>query len=134
MNKHSDIIDVIMQDSNLVLNSAFVAKLGAKAGDRITIRYIEKDGIMTPIIEKDEGGNKLTKSNTISFRGIQRNHLAQFGSNFWGGELTEAGYIELEGDGIPVYTEVKKAVEAYISKEIILDINYNITKLNNYEF
>ena len=83
---------------------------------------------MTPIIEKDEAGNKLTKSNTISFRGIQRNHLAQFGSNFWGGELTEAGYIELEGDGIPVYTEVKKAVEAYISKEI-----YSATKTRTRE-
>lgn len=133
MNKHSDIIDVKMQDSNLLLDSAFVAKLGAKAGDRIVIGFIEKDGNMIPIISIGEEGNKLTKSNTISFRGKQKNTLSQFGTNFWGKDLVN-GYIELEGDGIPVYTEVKKAVESYISKEIVLDTNYNITKLNNYEF
>jgi len=133
MNKHSDIIDVKVQDSNLLLDPAFIAKLGAKAGDRITIGFIEKDGNMIPIISIGEEGNKLTKSNTISFRGKQKNTLSQFGTNFWGGDLIN-GYIELEGDGIPVYTEVKKAVESYISKEIVLDTNYNITKLNNYEF
>lgn len=133
MNKHSDIIDVKMQDSNLLLDSAFIDKLGAKPGDRIVIGYIEKDGNLIPVISIGQEGNKLTNSNTVSFRGKQKNNLSQFGTNFWGGDLTN-GYIELEGDGIPVYTEVKKAVEAYISKEIVLDTNYNITKLNTYEF
>ena len=133
MNKHSDIIDVIMQDSNLVLDSALIVKIGAKAGDRIVIGYIEKDGIMIPIISKGDEGNKLTKSNTVSFRGKQKETLSQFGSNFWAGEFN-GSYCELEGDGIPVYTEVKKATEAYISKEIVLDTNYNITKLTEYEF
>ena len=134
MNKNSDIIDVKVQDSNLLLDSAFISKLGAVPGDRIMIGYIEKDGKLIPIISIGEGGNKLTNSNTVSFRGNQKNVLTQFGTNFWGEDLTEGNYIELEGDGIPVYTEVKKAVEAYISKEIVLDTNYNITKLTNYEF
>ena len=72
MNKHSDIIDVIMQDSNLVLDSALIVKIGAKAGDRIVIGYVEKDGIMIPIISKGDEGNKLTKSNTVSFRVKQK--------------------------------------------------------------
>lgn len=134
MNKNSDIIDVKVQDSNLLLDSALISKLGATPGDRIAIGYIEKEGNLIPVISIGEGGNKLTKSNTISFRGKQKNTLTQFGINFWGGDLTEGNYIELKGDGIPVYTEVKKATEAYISKEIILDTNYNITKLTNYEF
>ena len=134
MSKNSDIIDVKVQDSNLLLDSAFVSKLGATPGDRIVIGYIEKDGNLIPVISIGEGGNKLTNSNTVSFRGKQKNVLTQFGTNFWGGDLTEGNYIELKGDGIPIYTEVKKAAEAYISKEIILDTNYNITKLTNYEF
>ena len=134
MNKNSDIIDVKVQDSNLVLDPAFISKLGAVPGDRIVIGYIEKEGNLIPIISIGEAGNKLTNSNTVSFRGKQKNMLTQFGTNFWGGDLTEGNYIELKGDGIPVYTEVKQAAKAYISKEIILDTNYNINKLNSYEF
>lgn len=132
MNKHPDIIDVIMKESSLILDSGLIEKLNAKPGDRIVIGYIQKDGILTPVISIGEEGNKLTKSNTVSFRGKQRNNLAQFGSNFWAKE--ENGIIELEGDGFPVFTEVKKAVETYITKEIILDTNYDIKKLDNYEF
>lgn len=133
MTQRSEIIDVIMKESNLVLDSGLITKLGAAPGDRIEIGYMEKDGIMIPIISKGESGNKLNKSNTISFRGKQKEMLAQFGSHFWAGEFNGT-YCELEGDGVPVYTTVKKAVEAYISKEIVLDTNYNITKLNEYEF
>lgn len=132
MNKHPDIIDVIMKESSLILDSGLIQKLNAKPGDRIVIGYIQKDGILTPVISVGEEGNKLTNSNTISFRGKQRNNLAQFGSNFWAKE--DNGIIELEGDGLPIFTEVKKAVETYITKEIILDTNYNIKKLDNYEF
>ena len=132
MNKHPGIIDVIMKESSLILDSGLIQKLNAKPGDRIVIGYIQKDGILTPVISVGEDGNKLTNSNTISFRGKQRNNLAQFGSNFWAKE--DNGIIELEGDGLPIFTEVKKAVETYITKEIILDTNYNIKKLDNYEF
>ena len=132
MNKHPDVIDVIMKESSLILDSGLIQKLNAKPGDRIVIGYIQKDGILTPVISVGEEGNKLTNSNTISFRGKQRNNLAQFGSNFWAKENN--GIIELEGDGLPIFTEVKKAVETYITKEIILDTNYNIKKLDNYEF
>ena len=132
MNRHPDVIDVIMKESSLILDSGLIQKLNAKPGDRIVIGYIQKDGILTPVISVGEEGNKLTNSNTISFRGKQRNNLAQFGSNFWAKE--DNGIIELEGDGLPIFTEVKKAVETYITKEIILDTNYNIKKLDNYEF
>ena len=95
MNKHPDIIDVIMKESSLILDSGLIQKLNAKPGDRIVIGYIQKDGILTPVISVGEEGNKLTNSNTISFRGKQRNNLAQFGSNFWAKE--DNGIIELEG-------------------------------------
>ena len=85
--KHSDIIDVIIRDNQLILSDQLISLLNAKAGDRITIGYAEKDG-----------------------------------------------KIELEGDGLPIFSDVKKAAEAYITKEIILDTNFNITKLTNYEF
>lgn len=132
MHKHSEIVDLLLKDNKLILDSSLVNKLKAEPGDRIEIGYRERDGLLRPIISIGENGNKLTKSNTVSFRGVQHNTLAQFGSNFWVVEIDDL--LELEGDGIPVYTDVKKAAQAVVTKEIILDTNYTITKLENYEF
>lgn len=132
MHKHSEIVDLLLKDNKLILDSSLVNKLKAEPGDRIEIGYRERDGLLRPIISIGENGNKLTKSNTVSFRGVQHNTLAQFGSNFWVVEVDDL--LELEGDGIPVYTDVKKAAQAVVTKEIILDTNYTITKLENYEF
>lgn len=132
MPKHSEIVDLLLKDNKLILDSSLVNKLKAEPGDRIEIGYRERDGLLRPIISIGENGNKLTKSNTVSFRGVQHNTLAQFGSNFWVVEIDDL--LELEGDGIPVYTDVKKAAQAVVTKEIILDTNYTITKLENYEF
>lgn len=131
--KRSDIISLILQDSKMVLDPTLIELLKVSAGDKISIGYTEVDGKLTPIISKSEdSGNKLTKSNTVSFRGNQRNVLAAFGTNFWAEE--KDGLVYLTGDGIPVFTDVKKAAEAIVTKEIILDVNYDINKLNNYEF
>lgn len=132
MHKHSEIVDLLLKDNKLILDPSLVNKLKAEPGDRIEIGYRERDGLLRPIISIGENGNKLTKSNTVSFRGVQHNTLAQFGSNFWVIEIDDL--LELEGDGIPVYTDVKKAAQAVVTKEIILDTNYTITKLENYEF
>ena len=132
MHKHSEIVDLLLKDNKLILDPSLVNKLKAEPGDRIEIGYRERDGLVRPIISIGENGNKLTKSNTVSFRGVQHNTLAQFGSNFWVVEIDDL--LELEGDGIPVYTDVKKAAQAVVTKEIILDTNYTITKLENYEF
>jgi len=130
--KHSEIPDLLLKENSLLLDSSLITKLNANPGDKISIGFIERDGLLRPIISIGEEGNKLSKSNTVSFRGNRHNILAQFGTQFWINE--NDGLLELEGDGIPVYTEVKKAVEAIITKEIILDTTYEITKLTNYEF
>lgn len=131
--KRSDIISVILKETSLILDPSLITLLNANPGDRIAIGYTDKEGKLVPIISvAPDTGNKLTKSNTVSFRGHQRNTLATFGTNFWAKE--EDGVIYLEGDGIPVFTDVKKAAEAIVTKEIILDTNYDITKLSNYEF
>ena len=130
--RRPDIPDLILNENNITLSDSLVNLLGAKPGDRIAIGYIDKDGNLVPIISINDSGNKLNKSNTFAFRGSRRNVLNTLGSRFWATEVD--GVIQLEGDGIPIYTEVKKAVEAVVTQEIIKDTNYNITKLTNYEF
>ena len=71
------------------LSKEAVKALGGVAGDRITINYWTVNSETTfPIIGKSEcfgdptGGNRLTKSNTVSFRGMQRDILLEYGSFF----------------------------------------------------
>ena len=80
---------VTVADNKLVLSKEAVKALGGVAGDRITINYWTVDSETTfPVIGKSEcfgdstGGNRLTKSNTVSFRGTQRNILLEYGSFF----------------------------------------------------
>ena len=80
---------VTVANNKLVLSKEAVKALGGVAGDRITINYWTVDSETTfPVIGKSEcfgdstGGNRLTKSNTVSFRGTQRDILLEYGSFF----------------------------------------------------
>ena len=80
---------VTVADNKLVLSKEAVKALGGVAGDRIAVNYWTVDNETTfPVIGKSEcfgdstGGNRLTKSNTVSFRGTQRDILLEYGSFF----------------------------------------------------
>lgn len=81
--------DVEVDENKLNLTSNAIEKLGAVAGDRISVNYWTVDNQTTyPIISKSDvftdgsDGNKMTKKGTISFKGQQRTSLLKFGSLF----------------------------------------------------
>jgi hypothetical protein len=76
-------------ENKLVLTQEAIDLLEASAGDRIAVNYVQISNQETfPVIGKSDAfvdpnsGNKLTKSRTVSFRGVQRNMLATYGTNF----------------------------------------------------
>ena len=75
---------VYLEDNKLKLNSLAVEMLNVDPGDRIDIQYSDT----YPIIGKSEsfgnpeGGTKLTKSYTVSFRGKKSEVLQKFGTEF----------------------------------------------------
>lgn len=76
-------------ENKLMLSQEAVDILEAFAGDRIAINYVQVTNQETfPVVGKSEvfgdpnAGNKLTKSHTVSFRGVQNTMLHQFGDNF----------------------------------------------------
>lgn len=95
--KNEDII--ILEENKLVLTQKLLDILGAEYGDRICIRFSEKDGIYYPIIAKSEvfadpeAGNKLTKSLTVSYKGKQHDELAIYGKEFTFEETGEGSRI-----------------------------------------
>lgn len=84
---------VEIESNKLKLTTAAVQMIGAKPEERVNVNYWQVNNSETiPLIGKSEvfssklDGNKLTKSNTVSFRGTQRQQLLQYGDLF---ELTE---------------------------------------------
>ncbi len=80
---------VELLDNKITISDGALELIKAKSGDRISINYITIDNQTTyPLIGKSEvfvdksAGNVLTKSNTVSFRGIQRSVLKEYGSFF----------------------------------------------------
>ena len=80
---------VEVTSNKLIISDTALALLDANPEDRISINYFQESKENTfPLIAKSEyftdkrNGNKLTKSNTVSFRGNQRTLLLEYGTIF----------------------------------------------------
>ena len=95
---------LITLDSNkLILTTGAVDMMKICPDCRIDIKYKKKDKTSVPVIGTDEafgtkGGNKLTKSNTVSFRGSANEKLAEFGTTFRIEPSDDEGIFFLIGD------------------------------------
>lgn len=122
--------DLLVDENKLELTSSAINKLGAIAGDRISVNYWTVDNQTTyPIISKSEvftdgaDGNKLTKKGTVSFKGQQRTSLLKFGSLFTfsefkdkNGEVKDNVFIltpvdESSSQSENDFTDVKESME-----------------------
>lgn len=99
---------LIKLDSNkLILTTGAVEFMNVQPDCRLDIKYKKKDNISMPVIGTDtafgtKGGNRLTKSNTISFRGSANEKLSEFGTEFKLEPSDDEGIFYLIGDKSPV--------------------------------
>ena len=78
---------VTLESNKIVFNNSAIRLMGVKPGTLMDIKYKVNSGVSTPVLGTAEafnveGGNKLTKSNSISFRGVKNETLSQYGKNF----------------------------------------------------
>ena len=76
-----------LEDNKYILNNAAIEALGVEEGDKIDIKYEVKNKKKTPVIGSADsfgtkGGNKLTKSHTVSYRGKNNEELSKYGDEF----------------------------------------------------
>ena len=95
--------ELILEDNKYVLNTAAVELLGVEADDRIDIKFEKRDKVRVPVIGCNtafgtQGGNRLTKSNTVSYRGKNHDLLEEYGTVFSFKETDKEGIYELIGD------------------------------------
>lgn len=79
---------IVLEENRLVFNQLALEALKVNSEDRVVIQYDkDEEGKMRPVIAKEEtlgikGGNKLSKSNTVSCRGKAHDKLAEYGGVF----------------------------------------------------
>lgn len=76
-----------LEDNKYILNNAAIEALGVEEGDKIDIKYEVKNKKKSPVIGSADsfgtkGGNKLTKSHTVSYRGKNNEELSKYGDEF----------------------------------------------------
>ena len=82
--------EIVLLDSKYMINTAAAYQLEVEPGDRINICYInleDNPNIKVPVIGSTKSwgndlGNKLTKSLTVSYRGVANDVLAEYGKVF----------------------------------------------------
>lgn len=111
-----------LEPTKMCFNNKAVADIGIEYGDRIIIKYEKLKGVKLPfpVLEKDlEVGNKITKTNTIAYRGKANTILAEYGTEF-GIEKYKEGVWKLisKNEGIKITPPVKdiKEVQDYAEK------------------
>ena len=92
-----------LEGNKYTLTSGAVQLLGASVGDKIDIKYKKVNKEQIPMIGictafGTQGGNKLTKTNTVSFRGANNAELSNFGSVFKLKDTETPGIFALVGD------------------------------------
>lgn len=116
---------IVTLDSNkLCLTTGAVELLKVCDDCRVDVKY-DKTG--TPIIGTNSafgttGGNLLTKSNTVSFRGKANDRLSEFGTVFKLESTDREGIYKMVGDKAPKDNTVP---------EEIVDINKELDDLDN---
>ena len=104
---------VTLDSTKLTLTQGAVDLLQVCEDCRIDIKYKKKDKKLVPVIGTDaafgtKAGNKLTKTNTVSYRGAANDKLAAYGTVFKLIPTEEEGIFYLVGDKQPTAPETPK--------------------------
>lgn len=134
---------LITLDSNkLILTTGALQMMNICADCRLDIKYKKRDRISVPVIGTDEafgtkGGNKLTKTNTISFRGSANEKLSEYGTVFTIEPSEDEDIFYLIGDKMnSVVPDDAVDINSELDMDALdtIDLNDEGTNLENFNF
>ena len=127
---------IVLTDKKYVLNQAAADLIGVEWEDRLEIKYQMVDKLQFPIIGKNAawgstGGNKLTKSLSVSCRGQANEVLSEFGDTFtlspWNGH--EGLYVLIGNKERPIVEDSN--IEVTEPKEPEIDLKEESFELDD---
>lgn len=121
---------ITLESNKLVLTQGAVDLLQICADCRVDIKYKKKDKKAIPIIGTDaafgtKSGNKLTKSNTVSYRGAANEKLSAYGTTFKLEPSEDKGIYYLIGDAVQEEQPLPKEI-VDIESELDIDLLDNL--------
>ena len=134
---------ITLEANKLVLTQGAVDALNPCEDCRIDIKYKKKDKKLVPVIGTDaafgtKAGNKLTKTNTVSYRGAANDKLAAYGTVFRLEPTEEDGIFYMVGDKNPKEPEAPKElvdIESELEVPSLEDLdNADDKDLGNFDF
>lgn len=130
-----------LEPNKLVFNANSVLLMGLEYEDRIVIKYDKKDKVVFPIIGKDtsfdeEGtGNKVTKSNTVTYKGKANTILEEYGTEFAFEEYKEGIWKLISTTGGKPAETLEQVVAKAEKVEADLIVNTDVvTKIDEMTF
>ena len=116
---------ITLDPNKLILTQGAVDLLQVCPDCRIDIKYKKKGKSTVPVIGTDsafgtKSGNKLTKTNTVSYRGAANEKLSTYGTTFTLEPTETEGIFYLKGDKELSETKVPDEI---INIEEALDLN-----------
>ena len=96
---------VKLEETKISFNNKCVADMELKWEDRIIIKYEKIKGVKKPVpligkdisFDQEGSGNKLTKTNTVAYRGKANTVLAEYGNEFTIQPYLEGSWANSEG-------------------------------------
>lgn len=135
---------ITLDPNKLILTQGAVDLLEVCPDCRVDIKYKKKGKQSVPIIGTDsafgtKAGNKLTKSNTVSYRGANNEKLASYGTTFKLEPTEDKGIYYLVGEGTKSSDEEPEEIvniEEALELEELDDINIDLDdeNLENFDF
>lgn len=112
---------VYLLDNKLQLNSLAVETLNVEAGDRIDIQYTNDYPVIgvSETFGSADSGCKLTKSNTLSFRGKKSEALSKYGTEFTLKPLSTPGHFALDNGTLGEIKEDKPSKDESVNTDDI---------------
>ena len=131
---------ITLDPNKLILTQGAVDLLQVCPDCRVDIKYKKKGSTTVPIIGTDsafgtKSGNKLTKTNTVSYRGAANDKLSTYGTVFTLEPTEDEGIFYLKGDKEPSETKVPdEIINIENDLEALDDINIEDIEISDFDF
>ena len=131
---------ITLDPNKLILTQGAVDLLQVCPDCRVDIKYKKKGSTTVPIIGTDsafgtKSGNKLTKTNTVSYRGAANDKLSTYGTVFTLEPTEDEGIFYLKGDKEPSETKVPdEIINIENDLSALDDINIEDIEISDFDF
>lgn len=131
---------ITLESNKYILNQAACDMLNVSYEDRLEIKYKKIGTLIFPVIGKNacfgtQGGNKLTKSLTVSYRGENNKTLSEYGDSFILNPYNEIpGVFTMQGnkgaDIIESDPNINPNISDFSEEDIILPLDTDLEILD----